>query len=139
MTGADPSKPLPSLRKAVDAEFWRAAAAERLCFQQCAACGGRQLVPRSWCSYCGEDDVEWVESAGEGTVYSYTIIRRAATLPAFEADVPYVVASVELDEGVRVCTTVVGCEPDEVSVGMPVRVRFDHVSGDVALPKFEPR
>lgn len=139
MTGASTSRPLPSLRKAIDAEFWRAAADERLLFQQCADCGGKQLVPRSWCRDCGEDDVEWVESAGEGRVYSYTIIRRAAALPAFEADVPYVVAYVELDEGVRVCTNVVGCEPGDVSVGMPVRVTFDHVSDDVALPKFEPR
>ncbi|MFB6211209.1 MAG: Zn-ribbon domain-containing OB-fold protein [Halobacteriales archaeon] len=139
MTNTSTAKPLPSLRKEIDAAFWRAAAEERLLFQQCGECGGKQLVPRSWCSYCGEDDIEWVESEGEGTVYSFTIIRQAASLPAFEEDIPYVVAYVELDEGVRVCTNIVGCEPDDIEIGMPVEVRFDHVNDDIALPKFEPR
>jgi hypothetical protein len=135
----DAPRPLPSLRKEIDATFWRAASEERLLIQQCGDCGGKQFVPRSWCSYCGADEVEWIESAGDGEVYSFTVIRRAPAYPAFEEEIPYVVAYVELDEGVRVCTNVVGCEPEDVEIGTPVSVTFDHVSDDVALPKFEPR
>lgn len=131
-------KPLPSLRKAVDETFWRAAADERLLLQRCGHCGEAQLVPRTWCQYCGSDDVEWVESGGVGHVHTFTVVRRAAALPAFEEDVPYVVGHVELDEGVRICTNVVGCDPEAVETGMAVEVTFDHVNEDIALPKFEP-
>jgi len=132
-------KPLPSLDGEADATFWRAAADERLLVQWCGDCGEPQLFPRSWCQYCGSDTVEWEESTGEGHVHTYTVIRRATELPAFADDVPYVVAYVELDEGVRLCTNVVGCDPDAVEMGMPVEVAFDHVTEEIALPKFRPR
>jgi hypothetical protein len=131
--------PLPSLDGETDAAFWRAAADERLLYQRCGDCGEPQFFPRAWCQYCGADDVEWAESAGEGHVHTYTVIRRATELPAFEDQVPYVVAYVELDEGVRLCTNVVGCAPGDVEMGMPVEVTFDHVTEEIALPKFRPR
>jgi len=107
--------------------------------QECADCGHRQFFPRAWCHLCGSGAVEWLESAGTGRVHTYTVIRRATELPVFAEDVPYVVAYVELDEGVRLCSNVVGCTPEEVEVGTPVEVTFDHVSEDLALPKFRPR
>jgi hypothetical protein len=131
--------PLPSLDGEVDRAFWEAAAEGRLLVQECPDCGERQFFPRSWCHYCGAGDVEWVESAGTGRVHTHTVIRRATELPGFADEVPYVVAYVELDEGVRLCTNVVGCEPEEVEHGLAVEVTFERVSESVALPKFRPR
>jgi len=131
--------PLPSLDAGVDRTFWEAAAEGRLLIRGCPACGERQFFPRSWCHYCGSGDVEWVESGGTGHVHTHTVIRRATELPAFADGIPYVVAYVELDEGVRICTNVVGCEPEAVEHGMPVEVTFAPVNESVALPQFRPR
>ena len=131
--------PLPSLDAAVDRVFWEAAAEGRLLVQECPDCGERQFFPRSWCHYCGADGVEWIESAGTGHVHTHTVIRRETELPEFADEVPYVVAYVELDEGVRLCTNVVGCDPGDVEHGMPVEVSFAPVDESVALPRFRPR
>jgi hypothetical protein len=122
-----------------DRTFWNATADERLLLQECADCGERQFFPRAWCHYCGSPDVEWLEAAGTGHVHTFTIIRRATELCWFENRIPYVVAYVELDEGVRLCTNVVGCDPESVEAGMPVEVTYESVSDEVAIPQFEPR
>ena len=131
--------PLPSLDAEVDRTFWEAAAEGRLLIQACPDCGERQFFPRSWCHYCGSGTVEWIEVEGTGRVHTHTVIRRATELPEFADEVPYVVAYVELDEGVRLCTNVVGCEPGAVEHGMPVEVTFAPVNESVALPQFRPR
>jgi hypothetical protein len=74
---------------------------------------------------------------GDATVYSYTVVRRAL-IPELRALVPYVLALVELDEGVRVMTVIRGADPDEVAIGMAVRVSFERV-GQTTLPIFRPR
>ncbi len=132
-------RPIPSLDNEADRTFWQATADERLLIQRCGDCGERQFFPRSWCHYCGADGIEWTEAEGTGHVHTYTVIRRATELQAFADEVPYVVAYVELDEGPRICTNVVGCDPATVEIGMPVEVTFDHVNDEIALPKFEPR
>jgi uncharacterized OB-fold protein len=76
--------------------------------------------------------------SGRGTVYSYTVARRP-TARAFEPDVPYVIAIVELAEGPHLTTNVIDCWPDDVRVGMAVEVAFDDVTEDVTLVKFKPR
>ena len=131
--------PLPSLDAEVDRVFWEAAAEGRLLIQECPDCGERQFFPRSWCHYCGSDDVTWIEAEGTGRVHTHTVIRRVTELPAFADDVPYVVAYVELDEGVRICTNVVDCDPASVEHGMPVEVVFEGVTESISLPKFRPR
>ena len=138
MAGVTGDRPLPDRDSAVSERFWAAASEERLLVQECADCGRRQFFPREWCHYCGSGAVEWLEAEGAGHVHTYTVIRRATELPAFAEEVPYVVAYVELEEGVRVCSNVVGCSPDEVEIGLPVRVAFDRVTEDLALPKFQP-
>jgi uncharacterized OB-fold protein len=131
--------PLPSLDAAVDRTFWEAAAEGRLLVQACPDCGERQFFPRSWCHYCGSERVEWVESDGIGHVHTHTVIRRATELPGFADEVPYVVAYVELDEGVRMCTNVVDCDPEAVEHGLPVEVTFERPTDSVGLPRFRPR
>lgn len=132
-------RPLPSLDSEVDRVFWGAAAEGRLLVQECAECGERQFFPRSWCHYCGSAEIEWIESGGTGRVHTFTVIRRATELLEFADAVPYVVAYVELDEGVRMCTNVVDCDPEDVETGMPVEVTFEDVNESVALPVFRPR
>jgi uncharacterized OB-fold protein len=138
VAGVSDERPLPDRDSAVDDQFWAAASEGRLLVQECADCERRQFFPREWCQFCGSGAVEWLESEGTGRVHTYTVIRRATELPAFAEDVPYVLAYVELEEGVRLCSNVAGCAPEEVEVGMPVEVTFDHVSADLALPKFRP-
>ena len=79
-----------------------------------------------------------MEAGGRGTVYSYTVIRQNFSR-SFRHLIPYVVALVDLEEGPRLMTNIVGCEPADVSVGMPVQVRFERVSDDASLPVFTPR
>jgi uncharacterized OB-fold protein len=77
-----------------------------------------------------------MEASGEGTVYTRTIVRQAHIEP-FRSMVPYVVALIELDEGPRMMSNVVGCGPEEVKIGARVRVLFEAVSDDAAVPLFE--
>jgi uncharacterized OB-fold protein len=132
-------RPLPGMLSESDRTFWAAAADERLLIQACSDCGEPQFFPRAWCHYCGSPDVEWLEAAGTGHVHTFTIIRRATELGWFADRIPYVVAYVELEEGVRLCTNVVGCEPESVELGMHVTVTFEHVTDRIAIPQFEPR
>jgi uncharacterized OB-fold protein len=78
-----------------------------------------------------------VRARGRGTVYSFTVTHQNQT-PGFRDEVPYVLAIVELEEGPRLMTNIVGCAPDAVRIGMPVEVVFDDVTADVTLPKFRP-
>lgn len=117
--------------------FWDAARAGRLDLQRCGGCGHLVWYPRRRCHRCGSDQLRWETLSGEGTVHAYTVVHRA---PAEDraADVPYVVALVDLAEGARLMTNVVDCNPAEVHVGMPVSVRFRPIGEDLALPVFGP-
>ena len=124
--------PVPDLDSA---EYWRATTEGRLLLQRCRGCGGLQHYPRRLCVRCHGSDLEWQASSGRGTVYSFTVIRRAPST-AFAADVPYVLALVELEGGTRLMTTLADTAPEDVSIGMPVKVRFDPVADGIALPRF---
>jgi uncharacterized OB-fold protein len=129
-------KPLPHPTP-VSRPFWDAAREHRLSLQRCAACGRHVYYPRTLCPHCGDSDLAWTDVSGRGTVYSYTIARRATARP-FEPDVPYVIAIVELEEGPHMTTNIVGCDPDAVHIGMPVEAAFDDVTDEVTLVTFRP-
>ena len=103
----------------------------------CPACGHVQHYPRPWCTNCLHEAPEFVEASGEGTIYTFTVIRRSP-LPAFAARVPYVLAFVDLDEGVRLVTNVVECDPDTVRIGQRVRARFEAIDGEHTIVLFAP-
>jgi hypothetical protein len=132
----DYNKPLPR-PSAVSQPFWEAAKKHELKLQRCKSCGAYIYYPRTLCPKDLLSDLEWVTVSGKGTVYSYTIAE-APTHPAFAGDVPYVIAIVELAEGPRMTTNIVGCQPSEVKVGMPVKVYFDDVTPEMTLVKFQP-
>ena len=98
------------------------------------ACRGKLLLPR--CTACG-GALAWIEASGRGVVHTYTVVRQNAD-PWLAARLPYVVAMIDLDEGPRLMTNVVGCDVDAVRIGMPVAVAFLDVGADVRLPVFEP-
>lgn len=136
--GQRPPKARPApLPEPEAAEYWAAARQGRLVVQRCQECGHHQLYARHRCLVC-RGPVSWVTASGRGTVYSYTVIRQQHARP-FREWIPYVVALVDLEEGPRLMTNVVGCDPDDVHVGMAVRAgRFDIVSEEAGIVLFEP-
>lgn len=106
--------------------------------QECAACSKRQHFPRPWCQYCASEETTWVECSGRGVVYSYTVPHRVVEAQEFEDQLPYVVAIIELDEGPRIISNIVGCSVDEVDVDMRVGARFDGPAAGKPLVWFEP-
>lgn len=140
MAEADVRKPLPAITTEAK-PFWDAAAQQKLMIQRCKACNAWVWTPRPSCNECGSENIDWTQMSGRGEVYSFTVIRQIvgrAASPAFQKDVPYVVAWVDLDEGPRMITNIVGCAVEEVKLGMKVTVQFEQAADDVWLPKFRP-
>jgi uncharacterized OB-fold protein len=119
---------------AVTQPFWEGVAEGVLRLQRCRACDRHVFYPRAVCPFCMASDLEWVEASGAGRVHSFTVVHRAP--PDYRDEVPYVVALVDLDEGVRMMTRLVDVEPAAVGVGMPVEVTM---RGEPRLPYFRPR
>lgn len=130
------AKPLPHPTE-VTRPFWDAAKRHELQVQRCAACGTYVFYPREACAACLSTDLDWVRVSGRGTLYSYTIAE-APTHPGFVDEAPYVIAIVELAEGPRITTNIVGCPPGDVTIGMPVTAAFEDVNDEIALVKFRP-
>jgi uncharacterized OB-fold protein len=129
-------KPLPR----IDEEsrgFWEALVRHELYFQRCAACGKARFPPRALCPACLSPATTWVRASGRGSVYSFTVTYQNQA-PGFRDELPYVLAIVELAEGPRLVTNIVGCAPEAVRVGMEVEVVFDDVTPEVTLAKFRP-
>jgi uncharacterized OB-fold protein len=128
-------KPVPR-PTAETREFGEACARGELLYQVCAACRQVQFYPRQHCAACQGAQMEWSRSAGSATVYSHTTVYRAPTA-AFKADVPYVIALVDVDEGFRMMVNVLGCDPAEVRIGTRVRIVFREAGGGIRLPQAE--
>jgi uncharacterized OB-fold protein len=119
-------------------EFWDGCRRHELRIQRCAACRTPRFPPRPVCPRCGAFAAEWIRCAGQGEVYSFTVVH-APTLPAFAAQVPYAAGLVRLAEGVLVVGQIRGCAPDAVRIGMPVTVEFDDVTPEISLPAWRVR
>jgi hypothetical protein len=130
------SKPLPE-PSATTAPFWNAAHQGRLELQYCGKCDSFQYYPRAICANCWNEDIQWKPCSGRGSVYSYSICNTPG-LPSFKGNVPYVVAMVELEEGVRMTTNIIDCAVTDVSVGMKVEAVFERVTDNQTLVKFRP-
>lgn len=134
------TKPIPQLR-GEERPYFEAAAEGRLAVQRCSECGETVFFPRTVCPRCRHGAPEWIDAAGTGTVYSFSVVVRSA-ISGYADEVPYIVALVELDEGVRLMANIVNAAPDDVRIGMPVRVTFerrrDGAGEKIAVPQFEP-
>lgn len=128
------NKPLP-LMVGMTKEFYDFCKQRELRFQRCQRCGRWRHVPREMCAACGSWDWEWAKSSGRGRVFTWTVVARPMH-PAFMQDVPYAAVVVEMEEGVRVVTTLVDCPPEDIRMSMPVEVVFEDVTEEVTLPRF---
>jgi uncharacterized OB-fold protein len=121
-----------------DREFWEGAQRGELRIQRCSTCGLHQHYPRYACSHCGADTVVFVTASGLGTVYSYTVIRQNG-VPPFKERVPFVVATVDLDEaGARLLAALPALAPEDAQIGMRVRAAFRRAGDEFGFVDFEP-
>jgi uncharacterized OB-fold protein len=111
--------------------FWDGIAAGRLRLQRCGSCGLYVFYPRSVCPHCMSAELEWTDASGRGAVHALTVVHRAP--PGFADESPYVVALIDLAEGPRMMTRLLGVEPGEAVVGMQVEVAIE---GEPRLPYF---
>lgn len=133
---AEWKKPLPTVSGETK-PFWDACRRNILLIQRCNRCQEYQFYPRGICSNCWCEDIRWVTASGKGTVWTFTVTRQNRT-PGFEEEVPYVLALVELEEGVKMFTNIIECDPQEVTIGMAVEVTFVQANQQVSIPYFKP-
>ena len=121
--------------------WWEGAGRGELVLQRCVTCGIVQHKPRALCAKCLTDTVEHFVASGHGTIHTFTVTHQNMVAP-FSGHLPYVLAYVELDEGPRVLTNIVGCDPAEVRIGQPVVADYATTERDdgeaFAVPRFRP-
>jgi uncharacterized protein len=110
--------------------FWDAAAAGRLMIGKCAECGETHYYPRAICPFCCSDRTELQQASGKGTIYTYSVMRRAP--------IPYAIAYVTLAEGPTMMTNIVDCDLDSIRIGQGVRLVFKPSEGGPPVPMFTP-
>jgi uncharacterized protein len=110
--------------------YWEAAGQGKLLLKRCAACGAYHFYPRVFCPFCFSGNTEWCEATGTGTIYSFSVMRRA--------EVPYAIAYVTLAEGPTMLTNIVYCDLDAIRIGQRVRVVFKAAEDGQAVPMFTP-
>ena len=130
------TKPLPTV-VGETRPYWESCRRGELVIQRCEKCGQYQFYPRGICANCWSTDVKWVKSTGRGTVWTYTVTYQNRS-QGFAQEVPYVLALVELEEGVRMFSNIVECNPRDVTVGMPVEVTFVQATDRISVPFFKP-
>jgi uncharacterized OB-fold protein len=127
-------RPVPKVTPET-APFWAGAAEGRLLLRKCDDCGVVHYYPRALCPDCFSENVKWFESSGRGEIYTCTVLKSMAGWP--DEELPLILAFVELDEGVRMLTSLVDCEPSEPSIGDRVKVHFLPTEDEnVSIPVF---
>lgn len=123
-------KPMPLATK-ISAPFWDALKKDQLQIQQCSQCQSWVFYPRNHCTHCFAHDLQWKTVSGKGTLYSYTLTR-IPTMPEFNDEMPQALAVVELEQGVRINTTLTDVPEEDIKIGMLVKPVFDKVNTDGA-------
>jgi len=114
--------------------YWEGIARGELRIQRCVTCTRYGFDPRSICPHCFSDRLSWVAASGKGTIYSYTVAHQA--FGPFAKEVPFVIAIVELEEGVRMLTRIIGSPRERIAIGAPVHVSFESIAEGPTLPYF---
>ncbi|NUZ07406.1 Zn-ribbon domain-containing OB-fold protein [Piscinibacter koreensis] len=131
------AKPVP-VPDGISRPYWEGANLGEFRYQRCGACGKAQSYARNACVHCHATDLQWHKAAGGGRIASFSVIHRAP-LAAFAGDTPYVLALVDLDEGLRFMCNVLRCDPAQVCIGMAVRVCFEsRPCSEQKIPQVEP-
>ena len=137
MADSTPTRPLPQLTEADTGEFWHRTKDRELSYQQCGECEGIVFYPRRHCTHCGSADLAWKSASGRGSIYTFSVIRQSYH-PFFRGQVPYAIAWIDLEEGVRILSNVVGIEdPAALSVGQAVEVTWEEHEA-LSIPLFKP-
>jgi uncharacterized protein len=129
-------KPLPQI-DARSRPWWDAAKRHELLIQSCGECGRLTLPPAPNCPRCRATAISWIAASGRGKVWSWTVFHKSYFV-GFADEVPYAVAIVELDEGPRLWTQVIGISNADIQIGTQVEATFDDVTDEVTLVKFRP-
>jgi len=135
---AEMKRPLPNLKEHDTREFWQATKDGELKYQRCDACGTVVFYPRHHCTSCLSTSLSWHTASGRGTVYTFSVVRKAEH-PFFRTQVPYAVAWIDLDEGPRILSNIVGIDDPatDIAVGQRVMVEWE-IHDDLAIPLFRP-
>lgn len=135
-TSTEYAKPLP-VRTEENAPFWDSAKRHALEMQRCGDCGCFRYPVAEYCPRCLSPETEWTPVSGKGTLYSFIIVHQRYD-PSFADDLPYNVAIVELEEGPRLVSNIVGIPNGDIRVGMPLTISYEDVTEEFTLPKFKP-
>lgn len=134
---AQARRPQPDLEDPLLAPYWAGAREHKFLLRQCQSCGEYQWPPRPMCPRCFGTDFTWAEGDGQGSVYTYTVVQRAFH-PAFQELLPYILAVVEVMPDIRMLGNLVHAQPEEVRVGMKVRVEFLDLPEGTTLINWRP-
>jgi uncharacterized OB-fold protein len=116
--------------------FWEGCKREVLLIQRCAHCEHFRYPPSPICPSCLCPDHLWIEVSGKGTLFSFSVVQRALD-PYWKGELPYLVGVIELAEGPRMLSNLVGTPMDQVCIGMAVNVVFEHITEEIVLPRFK--
>ena len=119
----NPQIPLP-IPTSLSAPHWEGGREGKLRIQRCRSCGEHIFIPQPACTQCLSGDLDWVESTGKGSLYSF--------------QAPYVVIIVKLEEGFFMLSNLIDCDEPDIEIGMPLEVAFEKMSDDISLPYFRP-
>lgn len=117
--------------------WWEACGEGRLLARRCGSCARLHHYPRPFCPHCWGEDLTWEEMSGRGRLYTWSVVFRNPQHP-FADRVPYIPAIVDLEEGVRLMTDIVGTTPDQLHIDLPVQVTFEPLADGMAAPMFTP-
>jgi uncharacterized OB-fold protein len=117
--------------------YWDSLKAHEIKVQKCDGCGAFRFVPKEICPKCQSTASTWSSIGGSGELYTYTVIRRAPT-EAYQAEVPYAIVHVTMDEGFRMIGSLKGGDPENLSIGSRLKVVYDDATPDWTILQFEP-
>ena len=133
----EPTKPRPRVTPD-NRPFWQGCREHRLELPWCRDCDRAFLPPAPVCPRCFGEGLEWRAASGRGTVSTFVVVHQP-WFPAFASEIPYNVAQVELEEGPRLTTSLVGIANEDLAVGLEVEATFDDLDDETTLPRFRPR
>jgi uncharacterized protein len=130
------NKPIP-VPSAESQAYWDGLRDRKLLMPRCDACGNYWFPPSLLCPHCNATNWTWTSTSGRGRIFSYVVYHRIYH-PGFADEVPYAVAVIELDEGPRMVSNVIGIAPDKLACDLRVQVVYQPITDTITLPKFKP-
>lgn len=131
----DMTKPVPETQPWSE-RFWEGTKQGKLLIQVCNDCQSKIFYPRKYCPECWSGNLDWMEGSGRAKIYTFSTAYSMVE-PKFMDELPYTIAYVDLEEGIRMMTRIVDCDPADIKIGMDVEVTF-HERGGFHLPYFRP-